>query len=81
MSHGKLSDFVSISLFPFTLVIKLRYLDLESKVIRILEYFFTKADMVSHLNMFHGKMSDFVSFLLFEFILVIKLKNFDFEGQ
>ena len=30
MSHGKMSDFVSFELFGFTLVIKLRNLDLES---------------------------------------------------
>ena len=30
MPHGKMSDFVSISLFGFTLVIKLRNFDFES---------------------------------------------------
>ena len=30
MSHGKMSDFVSIPLFGFTLVIKLGYFDFES---------------------------------------------------
>ena len=30
MSHGKLSDFVSLPLFGFTLVIKLRNFDLAS---------------------------------------------------
>ena len=29
MSHGKMSDFVSIPLFGFTLVIKLRNFDVE----------------------------------------------------
>ena len=30
MSHGKMSDFVSFTLFGFTLVIKLRNSDFES---------------------------------------------------
>ena len=30
MSHGKMSDFVSIPLFGLTLVIKLRNFDIES---------------------------------------------------
>ena len=30
MSHGKLSDFVSLPFFGFTLVIKLRNFDFES---------------------------------------------------
>ena len=74
--HEKNSYFVSIPLFGFTLVIKLRNSIL--KVIGILYYFCDKKGMVSDLNMSHGKLS--FSSPLFEFTLVIKLRNFNFEG-
>ena len=78
MSLGKMYDFVSIPLFGFTLVIKLRNFDFESHLDTLI--CFDKKKM-SDLNMSHGKMSDFVSFPLFGFTLVIKLRNFDFESH
>ena len=40
ISHGKMSEFISFPLFPFTLVIKLQNFDLE--VIEIFQYFLIK---------------------------------------
>ena len=45
MSHGKLSDFVSLPLFGFTLVIKLRNFDFASHWNTLI--FFDKKDMAS----------------------------------
>ena len=58
MSQGKMSAFLSIPLFGFTLVIKLRHFDIESH--RNILIFFDKKDMVLDLHISHGKMSDFV---------------------
>ena len=66
MNHEKMSDFISFSLFGFTLVIKLRNFE---------------EDMVSGLAMPHGKMSDFVSFPFFRFALAIKLRKFNFGSH
>ena len=66
MNHERMSDFISFSLFGFTLAIKLRNFE---------------KDMVSDLAMPHGKMSDFVSFRFFRFALAIKLRNFNFESH
>ena len=79
MSHGKVSDFVSFVLFGFTLVIKLKKIDVESNRNNLM--FFDKKDMTSDLNMSSGKMSNFVSFKLFGLSLVIKLRNFDFVSH
>ena len=79
MFPGKMSDFVWILLFGFTLVIKLRNFNFESHWNILI--FFDKKHIGSDLNMSHGKMSDFVSFPLFGFTLVIKLRNFDFESH
>ena len=49
MSHGKMSDFVSFTLFGFTLVIKLRNSDFESHW-NTLICFDKKKDMLSDLN-------------------------------
>ena len=75
MSQGKMSDFVSVPLLGFTLVIKLRNFDFERHAHTLI--FFDKK-MVSDLNISYGKMSEFVSFPLFWLTLVIKLRNFDF---
>ena len=77
MSHGKMSNFVSLPLFGFTLVTKIRNLDFESLWNTLS---FDKKNMRTDLNMSHGKMSDFVSLPLFGFTLVIKLRNFHFKG-
>ena len=76
MSHGKMSGIVSIPLFGFTLVIKLRNYDFKCHWNNLI--YFEKKDMLPDLNMSHGKMSDFIPFPLFRFSLVIKLRNFDF---
>ena len=80
VSHGKMSDFVSFSLFGLTLVIKLRNFDFES-CWNILTFLVKKKNAASDFHISHGKMSDFVSFSLFGFTLVIKLRNFDFESH
>ena len=79
MSLGKMSDFVSVPLFGFTLVVKPRNFNFESHWNILM--FLIKNDMVSELNMSDGKMSDFVSFPLLGFTLVKKLRNFDFESH
>ena len=79
MSGGKISGFVSIPLFGFTLVLKLRNLDFESHWNILI--FLIKKYMVSDLNMPHGKTLDFLSFPLFGFTSLIKLRNFNFKGQ
>ena len=60
MSHGKMSDFVWIALFGFTLVMKLRNFDSESCWNTLI--FFDKKGILLDLNISHGKKSDFVSF-------------------
>ena len=79
MSHTKIFDFASFSLFGFTLVIKLRNFDFEINWDSLV--FFYREDMTSDLNMAHEKMFDFVSFLLFGFTLIIKLRNVDIESR
>ena len=79
MCHGKVTEFVSIPLFRFTLVIKLRNFNFESHWNILM--FFDKETYDVRFADFHGKMSDFVSFLLFGFTLVRKLRNFDFKGH
>ena len=74
----KTYDFVSFSLFEFTLVIKLRNFDFKSHWNTLI--FFDKKNITSDLNISHGKMSDFALFPLFWFILLIKLRKFDFES-
>ena len=78
-SRPKMSDFVSSSLFGFTLVIKLRNFGFESHWNTLV--FFDKKNMVSDLNMSLGKKSDFISFPLFALTFVIKLRDFDFESD
>ena len=78
MSHWKMSDFDSVSLFGFILVIKLRIFDFESHWnILIL---FDKERYGVRFDMPHGKMSDFASFPLFGFTLVKKIQ-FDCKGH
>ena len=79
MSHGKMSDFVSIPLFGLILVIKLRNFNFESHWNILV--FLDKKKMVSDLNMSYGKMPDLVLFPCFSFTLVIKLRNFDFKSH
>ena len=79
MSHEKMPDLMSFSLYGLTWVINPWNFIL--KVIEILWYFFDKKDKTSDLNMSHEKMTDFVSFLLFGCTLVIKLRKFDFESH
>ena len=71
MSHRKMSCFVSLPLFGFTLIIKLRHFDSERNWNNLI--FFDKKNMTSDLNM--------SSFPLFVFTLVIKLRNFHFESS
>ena len=68
-------DFVSIPLFEFNLVIKLRNFGFERHW-NTLRYFDKKKDMMSDLNISHGKMSDSVLLPLFRFTLVIKMRIF-----
>ena len=58
ISNGKMSDFVSLPLYEFTLIIKLRSFDFESHWNTLIPI--DKKNMVTDLNMSHGKMSDFV---------------------
>ena len=67
MSHGKMSDFVSITLFGFTLVINLRNFDFESHW--NVPLIFDKERYGVKFQYFTRKMSDFVSFPLFRFTL------------
>ena len=78
-SHGKISGFISFSLFKFFLVIKLR--NFNGQRLWILLIFSDLKNRKSDLNKFHEKMFDFVSFPLFGFTLVKKLRNFDFENH
>ena len=71
MSHRKMSCFVSLPLFGFTLIIKLRHFDSERNWNNLI--FFDKKNMTSDLSM--------SSFPLFVFTLVIKLRNFHFESS
>ena len=71
MSHRKMSCFVSLPLFGFTLIIKLRHFDSERNWNNLI--FFDKKNMTSDLNM--------SSFPLFVFTLVIKLINFHSESS
>ena len=80
MLHRKFSNFVSLPLFGFTFLIKLRNSGFESHGNTSIVVFFKKY-MVSDINMFHGKVSDFPLFPLFGFTLVIKLRNSDFVGH
>ena len=61
MSHGKMSDFVSFLVFEFTLDIKPRILESESK----LKYFYTLKNDV-RLIMSCQTVTDLVLALLFE---------------
>ena len=70
-------DIVSFPLLGFTLAIKVRNFDFESRWNTL-----TKKYMMSDLNIFHEKMSDFVSFPLFGFFtLVMKLRILDNESH
>ena len=58
ISHGKMSDFVSVSLLGLTLVIESINFDFKSDPNTSI--FFDKKDLTSNLKIFHGKTSDFV---------------------
>ena len=77
MCLRNMSDFVSFSLFGFTLVIKLRNVGFESHWNSLI--CFDKKGL--RFDMVRGKMSGFVSIPLFGFTLVIKLRNSDFESH
>ena len=79
ISHRKASDFVSLPLFGFTILIKLTNFDSENCSNALVH--FNKKDILSDLNTQNGKLSDFVSVPLFRFRcpLVINVTNFDFE--
>ena len=79
MNHEKMSDFILLSLFGFSLVIKLRNFDFESHCNALICC--DQKDMASDLDMSHGKMSDFILLSYFGFTLVIKLRKFDFESH
>ena len=79
ISHRKMSDFISFSLFGFTLVVKLRNFNFKSHWDILI--FLTKKNMASDFNMSHEKMFHFVAFSFLGFTLVIKLRNFDFESH
>ena len=67
ISHGKMTDFVSIPLFGFTLVIKLGNFNFESHWNTLISFY--KKCMVSDLNISDENISDFISLQLFRFIL------------
>ena len=69
----KMFDFLSFSLFGFTLV--KNWNNNWNNLI-----FCDKKYMTSDLNMSYGKMADLVSFPSFGFTLFIKLRNADFEN-
>ena len=71
MSHEKMSNYVSFSLFGFTVVIKQGKCNFECHWNTLI--FFDKKYMVSDWNTSHWKMPDFVSLSWFMFTLVIKL--------
>ena len=79
ISHRKMSDFISFSLFGFTLVVKLRNFNFKSHWDILI--FLTEKNMASDFNMSHEKMFHFVAFSFLGFTLVIKLRNFDFESH
>ena len=66
MSNEKMSGFVSVQLLGFTLVIKLKILDLESHWNTLI--FFDKKDMVLDLIMSCQTVSDFVHALFLNII-------------
>ena len=55
--RGKMSDFVSLTLFGFTVVIKLRNLDFESHRNTLI---FFDQKVISDLNMYYQAVSDLV---------------------
>ena len=71
MSHEKMSNYVSFSLFGFTVVIKQGKCNFECHWNTLI--FFDKKYMASDWNTSHWKMPDFVSLSWFMFTLVIKL--------
>ena len=77
--HEKMSDFVSLLLFRFNLVIKLRKFGFESHWNTSI--FFWLKNVALDSSMSHGKISDFVWLQLFGFFLVIKLRDFDFGSH
>ena len=78
ISHGRISDFVSIPLWTVTFVIKMRDLDFKLHW-NTLTFFDQK--MMSDLNVPHGKMPDIVSIPLFALTFVIKLRDYNFTSH
>ena len=52
MAHEKMFDFVSFLLFGFTLIIKLRNVDIESRLNMYIYIYILFKKMMSDLNMF-----------------------------
>ena len=57
MSHGKMSDFISVSLFGFTLVMKLRNINFQRHLNTLIFFFFHKK-MMSNLDMSYQTVSE-----------------------
>ena len=75
MSHEKMSNYVSFSMFGFTVVIKQEKFNFECHWNTLI--FFDKKYMASDWNMSHWKMPYFVSLSWFMFTFVIKLRNLE----